>query len=350
MVTVREVARVARVSVSTVSHVINDTRRVEPETSDRVRAAIAELGYKPNRLARALRRASSESIGLIISDIENPFFSEVTRGVDSEARESGMSVIIANTDDDPEREHAAIAALRERQVDGLLLAPTSGSGERIIGELTDLDIPVVLVDRTSDVPIDQVGVQNSESMSALVQHLITLGHRDIGLVTGLDGISTSDERHEAFRSTLLAAGLTYRPEHVLGGRSRVEPAREAALAILGGRRRPTALVAGNNLMTLGALEAAQRLGLRVPDDLALVGFDDAVWSEVLSPRLTVIAQPTYEIGRVALQLMLKRLAEPERPTEAVRLPTSLILRESCGRLLADGNAPATERIAVGSPS
>ena len=328
--TLKEVAKDAGVSVSTVSHVVNETRFVNDDTRARVESSIARLGYAPNRLAQSLRRSSPGSIGLIVSDVGNPYYTDVIRGVEDECRRRGMTVLLASSDDDPAREEAALLALRAHQVDGLIVALTSGTTDRVLQEIVDFDQPAVLVDRFSDVGIDQVGSENIDSTDLLVSHLIEHGHTRIGFLSGVEGISTSDERLTGYRRALDTHRIAFDPSLVASGRSRIDPAADAASTILATADAPTAFVAGNNLMALGVLKAALRAGLTVPTDLALVSFDDFDWTELLHPRLTTMAQPTYEIGRRAIEALLNRLQDPSSPPQSVRLTPTFMHRDSCG--------------------
>lgn len=328
--TLKAVAKDAGVSISTVSHVINSTRHVEEDTAARVRASIAKLGYTPNKLARGLRSLSTDTIGLLVSDIANPYYAGVIQGVEEECHRQGKTVLLAASDDKPEREEAAIDTLREHQVDGLIVALTSGTTDKVLQEISRLDVPVVLIDRFTDLPIDQVGAENVESTATLVGHLIAMGHRDIGFISGVAGISTSNERLTGYRSALAANGIPFDPTLVRNGNSRTEPARLATLDLLDHAPRCTAIVSGNNLMTLGVLKAAIETQRRVPEDLAVVSFDDFDWTDVFQPRLTTMAQPSHEIGRTAIELLLRRIQNPEAQTELVRIAPTFVHRDSCG--------------------
>lgn len=328
--TLKAVAEDAGVSISTVSHVINGTRFVEEATAARVRASITKLGYSPNKLARSLRSLSTDTIGLVVSDIANPYYAGVIHGVEEECHRQGKTVLLAASDDDPEREEAVIDTLREHQVDGLIVALTSGTTDKVVREVSRLDVPVVLVDRFTDLTIDQVGAENVESTATLVGHLIAMGHRHIGFISGVAGISTSNERLTGYRSALAASGIPFDPALVRNGNSRTEPARLATLELLEEAPQCTAIVSGNNLMTLGVLKAAIETQRRVPEDLAIVSFDDFDWTDVFQPRLTTMAQPSYEIGRTAIELLLRRIADPEAPVELVRIAPTFVHRDSCG--------------------
>lgn len=329
-VTLKAVALDAGVSMSTVSHVVNNTRFVNEDTRERVEASITKLGYAPNRLAQGLRRSSSDTIGLVISDVGNPFYTDVIRGVEDACRKRGMTVLLASSDDDVTRERDALVTLRAHQVDGLIVALTSGSTDRVAQELAESDRPVVLIDRLSRVPIDQVGTENLDSTDFLTSHLIEVGHSNIGYISGVEGISTSDERLTGYRRALERHGIPYDSRLVAPSRSRMAPAAAGTKAVLAAVPECTAFVAGNNLMALGVLQAAAELGLSVPRDLALVGFDDFEWTEVLHPRLTTMGQPSYEIGRTAIDLLLKRLTDSSAEPQTVRLEPHFTHRDSCG--------------------
>lgn len=329
--TLKAVAEDAGVSISTVSHVVNGTRFVEESTTRRVKASIEKLGYAPNKLARSLRRLSTDTIGLVVSDIANPYYSGVIHGVEEECRRQGKTVLLAASDDDPAREEAAIETLREHQVDGLIVALTNGTTDRVLQEMSRFDIPVVLIDRFADLPVDQVGAENVESTATLVGHLVALGHRCIGFISGVEGISTSQERLTGYRSALAANGIAFDPNLVRSGNSRTEPARKATLALLEEVPGCTAIVSGNNLMTLGVMKAAIEMNRRVPDDLAVVAYDDFDWTEVFQPRLTTMAQPSQEIGRTAIELLQRRIVDPDAAVKLIRIPPTFVHRESCGR-------------------
>lgn len=330
MATLFDVAKLSGVSISTVSHVVNLTRKVSPDTAARVRAAIEQTGYRPNPIARALRRSTTESIGFIASDIGNPYFTDVIRGIEASSREAHQMLLLANSDNDPVIELEAIRALAERRVDGLIVTLTPESGTTVIPYLASLDMPVVLIDRAADANMDQVLVENVLSTATLVRHLLDLGHRRVGMIAGVPGISTTVERIEGWRMAYAEAGLPVDEELLVSGQSRTGPAEAAALRLLALTEPPTAIVAGNNSMTRGALLALRSHGERVPTDIALVGFDDFEWAAEMEPSLTVVAQPTYEVGRQAVELLLRRLAKPTRRRRVVRLDPAFVHRRSCG--------------------
>ncbi|MFM9370844.1 LacI family DNA-binding transcriptional regulator [Streptomyces sp. Da 82-17] len=329
MATMVDVARRAGVSVATVSHVVNETRPVRPATRAAVRDAIDELGYTHNTLARSLVTSRTHSIGLAVSATSNPYFTDILRGVEASALEHGYSLLIADPHDDPAHELRAVQLLHERRVDGLVVAP-SARPDALLDHVRRASIPTVFLDRLVGDAHDQVCAENEEPVARLVTHLAEAGHRRIALVAGVPGLSTTTERVAGHRLGLDRAGLDHDPALVVGGESSAEGAERATRELLALDRPPTALVTANNTMTIGALRALRAAGIRVPDDMALAGFDDFAWADVFEPRLTVVDQPSWEIGAAALRLLVDRLADPERAPRTVRLPCAFVHRESCG--------------------
>ncbi|MFF1724154.1 LacI family DNA-binding transcriptional regulator [Streptomyces sviceus] len=399
MPTMADVARSAGVSVATVSHVLNGTRPVLPHTRQAVLNAVDELGYTPNTLARSLVTSRTRSIGLAVSAISNPYFTEILQGVEAGALEHGYSLLIADPHDDPEHERKVVQLLHERRVDGMIVAPSADPRE-LVSYLGRHQVPTVFLDRVidgvsggvagesvagsgvdgevsgggavggggGDVPVDasvdgpvgapadgpvgasadgpveglvegpvdspqpfdQVCAENVQPMAGLVTHLAGLGHRRIGLVAGLPGLSTTAERIAGYRQGLTAARLPYDDHLVVHGDSESAGAERATAALLSLAAPPTALVTANNAMTIGALRALRERGLSVPDDLALCCFDDFAWADLFSPRLTAIAQPSRDIGAQAVRVLLERLDRPDRPARTVRLDCTFMHRTSCG--------------------
>ena len=325
-----DVASRAGVSSSTVSHVLNGTRKVSPATVLAVQRAIQELGYIPNTLARSLARSSTSTIGVAISALSNHYFSETVHAIETECAKHGYMMLFVDTHDDPEQELRVVTALHHRRVDGVLLAPSPGS--RALAYLQANEVPTVLVDRMMSAQFDQVGVENTASTQALVTHLIEHGHRRIGFIAGRAGLGTTDERVAGYRAALQAAGLAFEPQLLVNGGSDSEPARQATAQLLALPVPPTAIMAGNNLMTLGAMHALRDAQMEVPGQMALLGFDDFDWADFFVPRLTLIAQPIKALGARAVHRLLQRMAAPEAPTESVRLAPTLQVRNSCGCL------------------
>ncbi|MFC8511664.1 LacI family DNA-binding transcriptional regulator [Streptomyces sp. NPDC057257] len=336
MATMADVARSAGVSVATVSHVVNDTRPVLPRTRQAVLDAIDRLGYTPNTLARSLVTSRTRSIGLAVSAISNPYFTEILQGVEAGALEHGYSLLIADPHDDPDHERKVVQLLHERRVDGMIVAPSADPRE-LLAYLGRHEVPTVFLDRVVDPPADsaalrydQVCAESTEPTARLVTHLAGLGHRRIALVAGLPGLSTTRERIAGYRHGLAAAGLGHDERLVVHGDSESAGAERATAALLSLPAPPTALVTANNAMTIGTLRALRDRGLSVPDDIALCCFDDFAWADLFAPRLTAIAQPSREIGAQAVRVLLDRLAEPDRPGRTVRLPCTFVHRTSCG--------------------
>ena len=328
MVTMDDVASRAGVSTSTVSHVVNGTRKVSAATVLAVQRAIQDLGYIPNTLARSLARSSTSTIGVAISALSNHYFSETVHAIETECAKHGYMMLFVDTHDDPEQELRVVTALHHRRVDGIVLAPSNGS--MALEYMRANEIPAVLVDRMMSEQFDQVGVENAQATQGLIEHLIGHGHRRIGFIAGRTGFSTTDERVAGYCAALHAAGLAFDPQLLVNGGSNTEPARQATVQLLGLASPPTAIMAGNNLMTLGAMHALRDAQLDVPRQMALVGFDDFDWADFFVPRLSLIAQPVKALGARAVDLLLQRMASPEAAPQSVRLAPTLQLRNSCG--------------------
>ncbi|MEU3659083.1 LacI family DNA-binding transcriptional regulator [Streptomyces sp. NPDC032940] len=335
MATMADVARHAGVSVATVSHVLNDTRPVLAHTRQAVLDAVEELGYTPNTLARSLVTSRTRSLGLAVSAISNPYFTEILQGVEAEALGHGYSLLIADPHDDPGHELEVVRLLHERRVDGMIVAPSAEPGA-LVRYLARHRVPAVFLDRVVDAPedggprFDQVCAESAGPTAGLVGHLAGLGHRRIGLVAGRPGFSTTRERITGYREGLTAAGLPYDERLVVHGDSGASGGERATAALLSLAAPPTALVTANNAMTIGALRALRDRGLSVPGDLALCCFDDFPWADLFAPRLTAVAQPSKDVGAQAVRLLLERLAAPDRPARTVRLPCAFVHRTSCG--------------------
>lgn len=329
MATMADVAEQAGVSIATVSHVVNGTRTVRPETRRLVDDAIDALGYAPNTLARSLATASSRTLAVVMSAITNPYFGQVLQGIEAAAVQQGYTLVVAESRDDPDHELAVVRAMRERRVDGVILAP-SADASRTLEYAAGQGLPLVLADRLVDTRYDQVGPENIEPTARLVDHLASLGHRRIALVCGQSGLSTTNERIVGYREGLRRNGIRFQRKYLAEGRSQTAPALHATAELLSSTTPPTALITANNGMTIGAMQALREHGLRVPDDTALVAFDDFPWADLFSPRLTAIAQPCAEIGAESARLLFRRIAEPDAEPTTSRLASSFVHRDSCG--------------------
>lgn len=320
----------AGVSISTVSHVVNGTRHVAPATRERVEAAVAAVGYTPNPLARALKSASSATIGLAVSTISNPYFADIVSAIEAQCARLGLMVFLADTEDEPLREAEVVRALCARRVDGIILAP-SADPSAALDHLERAGVPCVLVDRMADARFDQVGIDNAAAVSGLVRHLLDAGHQRIGFIGGQPGFASSEARAEAFRATLAAAGVASSPGWADFRTLTTDEAVAAAHRLLDEPEPPTALIAGNNLVTVGCMRALRSRGLRVPEDVSLVGIDDFEWADCFEPRLTLVAQPCAELGRQAASLLVQRIRDPQGPPRHVYLAAELKVRASVGR-------------------
>ncbi len=323
-----EVARHAGVTVSTVSHVVNNTRHVQPDTRAAVEAAIVATGYVPNMLARSLARsgARTNTLGLAISAVSNPYFIELVQSILHACSERGVMVFLADTNEDPDQELSVVRSFHHRRVDGILLA---AAGTRApwptLDYLASVKLPTVLVDRIVRDDFSQTGSDNAEGMRLLVSHLHALGHRRIGLISGQPGIATTEQRVAAFRQ------LTNAPDDLVeDGTVDVAAARRAGTRLLSRAERPSAVIAANNHSTIGLMQAVHDAGLSVPHDLAIAGFDDFEWAASFHPRLTVVAQPVDRIGQTALSLMETAIADPAAPPRTVTYAPTLVVRDSCG--------------------
>lgn len=334
MVTMSEVARVAGVSQSTVSHVVNKTRRIAPETEKAVKAAIEATGYVNDGIAKSLRTGKTNSIGLAISAMSNPYFGEVVHSIEKHLSDLGYSLVLADTHDDPERELRAVRDLLAQRPAGIILAPSADPHEAL-RQISRRGIATVLLDRVPEQldptqPIDAVGVENTEAMSQLVQHLAGRGHRRIALISGRSGLRTSIERTEGYLLGLERSGIQPDEDLIHDGHSEAGPAAQAIKELLALPSPPTALITANNQMTIGAMRGLRELGLRVPADIGLAAFDDFEWADLFDPRLTVMAQPVEELGTLAAEMLIQRLEQPELKPREVRLAPRLIVRDSGG--------------------
>ena len=320
---IREVARHAGVSVGTVSRVINNNPSVSPELKERVREAIEQLGYRPNVLARGLRERKSRSLGLIIPDVTNPFFAELVKAVEQQASKAGYTVILGNSEEDPGAERVYIEMLVDRMVDGLILVPSLGTKRLLI----DAKRPLVLMDRFlpghAFVASDHCG-----GATSAVEHLVALGHRQISCIAGPPSTAVASERYNGYCQAMKAASLSCGTETTEFGAFDYDSGYRAALTLLKKNPRPTAIFASSDQQAVGAMRAAGDLGLRVAQELSVVGFDDIPLGALLTPRLTTVRQPFDALSRLAVSQVLAASSGGLDASER-RLPTTLIDRESC---------------------
>jgi LacI family transcriptional regulator len=326
--TIQDVARAAGVHPGTVSRALNPllAGRVTAETTRRVEEAAARLGYVPDQLGRSLRTRRSFTVGVLVPDLGNPVFPPIVRGIEDTLRRAGYEALIANTDDGPEHEARLIEVLKARRCDGFVIA-SSRRDAPAIADLVAAGDPVVLVNRLVESGADSVASDDVAGMTSAVDHLVGLGHTEIAYVSGPLELSMTHVRRAAFADAVRAAGLPVNGELVeTAERYAVEEGQRAFTRLLE-RRRPTAVIAGNDLIAVGCYAALRNRELRCPADVSVVGFNDMPLSGFLNPPLTTVAIPQYEIGVAAAELVLSRISGAAEP-QARLLPTELVTRES----------------------
>lgn len=330
---IREVAKRAQVSVASVSRTINGVSTVDPEIARRVWKAIDELGYHPNVQARALVSGRSRMLGLIVSDITNPFFPEIIQTFENAAVQGGFEVLLSSTNYDPAKMTGAVRRMLERKVEGVAIL-TSEMQESLVAQLTGRNVPLAFIDvappgeRIANIVIDyQQGIQQA------VRHLLRLGHRSIGFISGPLSLTSARIRREAFLSCLAENRIHVSPDLVVEGDHRMTGGREAVARLLGAKQPPTAILASNDLTAIGVLMGLDREGLRAPRDISVVGFDDIHLSEFTLPPLTTVRVSREAIARMAYEALVEGLQHDPAKTEpkSYVLETTLIVRSSTGR-------------------
>jgi DNA-binding LacI/PurR family transcriptional regulator len=330
-VTIREVAKAARASVSTVSAALNNSDYVSADMRGRIEDAIKALRYRPNDLARGLRLQRTHSIAIVVPDLSNNFYIELVRGAKDYSASANYTVVIGDSRDSWEEERNYLDSFHRRRVDGIVRIPAvnsaSGKARSILGNL-----PVVYADRypmVRDPYIGRVGVDNVRAAESATRYLLSLGHRHIGVITGDASSGTSVDRLRGFTETIRSAKI--RPDRSLihTGHNDMESGHFHAMQLLTGAQRPTAIFCTNNMMALGALAAIQEIGLACPEDISLLGFDDFYWATLLRPRLTVVRQPAREIGMLAARILIDHIEGRTSVPSPALLDTQLIVRDSC---------------------
>jgi LacI family transcriptional regulator len=348
--TIHHVAREAGVSTATAARVLGRYGNASEPTRTRVLAAAKQLGYSPNALARSMITRSTQTIGLVIADIENPFFARAARGVADVARTAGFEVILTNSDEDSEKERAAVRVLSAKRVDGLIVTPAAGDDGQHLEELTRRGVPLVLLDRSvSGVAADAVVIDNQAASKVAVQHLTQLGHQRIAIIAEASAKAsailashrtvvgdvgsgpTSAARLAGYLDALAEARIPIRKGLVRFCDYSRDAAIAQTIAVLSVRHPATAIFTTDNLMTLGVVQGVQRVGLRAPRDVSIIGFDDLDWTTIVDPPLSVVAQPVYEMGALAAGLLLERIGGGERAPAVHTLNATLIVRGSTAR-------------------
>ena len=327
MVTAKDVAHKAGVSTTTVSHVINETRFVSQELRTRVYQAMEELNYRPNAVARSLRCQKTQNIAIVVPDIAYPFLAELARGVEDEAFRQGYSSIVCESNTDAEREAACVELMQSKRADGIVFVGT-GESFHHVQNLIAQQIPVVVCNQDLDLPIDTVIADNVASGYQATQHLIQSGHRRIGCIAGPQQLYVSAQRVKGYRQALQAQDLPWDKALMVHGNFRCRGGYDAMYKLLALDPPPTAVLACNDMMAMGAICAASKKKLDIPGDVAIVGCDDIALAAFTNPSLTTIIQPKREMGVVAVQMLLQRIANPDKPPERHVLPVTLTVRDS----------------------
>ena len=332
MPTITDVAREAGVSASTVSHVINETRFVSDQVKQRVHAAMEALNYQPNVIARSLRTRETLTVGVVVSDVTNPFFTSIVRAIEDEVLKQGYNIILCDTDEKPEREQAYLRLLMGRRVDGLIVAPSSGNAD-LLRSAIESGLPVVLLDRSiPGLTADVVLSDNESGAFDAVSYLIGIGHRRIGIIAGRLEVSTGADRMAGYVRAIQTHGIPADESLIEVAKFKRDIAYDKTMKMLNRAEPPTALFVCNNVMTAGTMAALKAAGKKVPEDISVIGFDDSEWAALMDPPLTVVAQPIVELGTRAAQTLMRRISRGRVKTpRAVVLKPELILRDSCAR-------------------
>ncbi len=329
MATMKDVAERSGVSVTTVSHVVNGTRYVSEEVRLRVERVMEEIGYRPNVLARGLRRGEATLLGLVVPDATNPYFAEIARAVADACSERGYAVIVCNSDGRRDREKEAVEVLAANRVGGIFLVNV-GVTERDAALFEGLDIPMVMLDREiPGIAVDSIQIDNAHGGRQATEHLLALGHRRIACIAGPSQVSPSADRVTGYRQALEALGVAFDPGLVERGDFTPSSGYDCARSLMAREKRPTAIFACNDLMAFGAITALAESGLSVPDDVSVVGFDDIALAAYFNPSLTTVAQPRLEMGRAAAKILLERMRDGTLPRRRpVLMNTTLVVRRS----------------------
>jgi len=331
--TLKHVAEHAGVSVGLAGRVLGNYGYFSESSRRTVLKAARAVGYTPNTIARSLRTHLTRTVGVLISDITSFFWSTLARGVQDRAGRDGFSVILCNSDEESRSEKAYLANLVERNVDGLVISPTTGN-HAYLRRLAGSRLPLVLVDRRiRGLAVPAVRVDNRQGANEAVRHLVNLGHQRIAIVKGIDGVETSDERYAGYAQALAESRIPVRASLVKEGRFLKDLAFRATQELLAMKNGPTAIFACNEPMLSGCMLALKERGARIPEDIALIGFDDPVWASYADPPLTTVSQPSYTMGRLAFDLLAAQIgsqASRRRLAEDVILKPTLVIRKSCG--------------------
>jgi len=333
--TLKEVARKAGVSLGMAGRVLGNYGSFSKATQHKVRAAARAVHYSPNTIAKALKTRLTKTAGVLISDITASFWTTMVRGMQDRAARDGYSIIVCNSDEEAHAERASLAALVERSIDGLIICPTLGN-HSYLKKLSRAGTPLVFVDRKlQTINAPSVRVDNRAGAKEAVSYLVSLGHRRIAVITGIDGVETSDERYAGYAEALSEARISVQPSLVKEGRFSKNKAFEATRELLQTKTRPSAIFVCNELMASGCMLALKEAAVRIPQDLSLIVFDDPVWAAYTSPPITGLSQPSYTMGILAFDYLLAQISQPKKSTprmDDVILKTTLVIRDSCRKV------------------
>ena len=329
-VTIKEVAEKASVSTATVSHVINNTRHVEEITRRSVEQAMQQLGYQPNSLARSLRSGETKTIGLIVPDASNLFFADIARRIENLGYESGYSVILCNSDNNLAKQHNYVNTLIAKRVDGVIFI-SAGESNEDLEQLANSNTPIVVADRVVPLRLaDVVLLDNEDAGYVATKHLLDLGHEKIGCITGPSDVSPSMQRATGYRRALQERNLPIRKEYIIPGDFTFLGGSERMAALMKLDDRPSAVFVFNDMMAIGAISSARRLGMQVPEEISIIGFDNIELARATSPALTTMAQPTQELAEIATSRLIKKMTSGDSKweNEKFMLKAQLVVRES----------------------
>ena len=332
-VSIKDIARAANVSHPTVSRALRNSPLVNRETAERIQSIAAVMGYRPNKIARSLVTKRTYAIGVVVTSIADPFIGEVVSGIEEIANEHGYSVVLSNSNANPDLEVKVVHSFQERRVDAVIVT-ASRVGALYLDLLSRLKIPIVLINNQHQDDADfiySVKIDNLTASRAAMQHLIDLGHRRIGYIGDAAGFQSDTERHEGYREALAAVNLPYLNELVSHGDGKPECGRDAMERLLDLDQQPTAVFCYNDMSALGAMRAIRARGLIVPDDISIIGFDDLFLASYTNPLLTTIRQPMRQMGRLAIETALK-IISGDRSTSNIKVQGELIVRESTSQI------------------
>ncbi len=326
---IKDIAAAAGVSTATVSRVLSGKQHVRPEVQEKVLEVIKKMNYSPNRAARSLRSKKSSSIGLIVADIQNPFFASLCRAVEDVAQDNNFSVILCNTDENPEKERSYLELMQNENAAGIILAPTSRLADHFPQQLADV-CPMVIIDRKiTGAVVDSVVIDNVTAAQQLTSHMLQHGYQRIAGLFGVHSV-TGRDRRRGFNMAFADAGIVPEEELIIDLPAREADGHAAVSRFLERSDPPDAILTSSGLLAGGAFRAIRDKEIAVPEQLGFATFDESPWTAMTRPAITVIEQPTYAIGQTAGEMLFKRILDPNRPTRQVVLSSRLLVRHSCG--------------------